>query len=101
MNYTIKTFIASGGERFSQLYAANPSGFPLFQYKLLVYTPYCNCCLPYLQWSLEKKTKSLEFKMHAQPQGLGTWRRLRNHRPSSGISSRYLVFSILGVRPKN
>lgn len=30
MSYTIKTFIASGGERFSQLYAANPSGFPLF-----------------------------------------------------------------------
>jgi len=30
MNYTVKTFIASGGERFSQLYEADASGFPLF-----------------------------------------------------------------------
>lgn len=30
MNYTMKTFIASGGERFSQLYEADASGFPLF-----------------------------------------------------------------------
>ena len=30
MNYTVKTFITSGGERFSQLYEADASGFPLF-----------------------------------------------------------------------
>ncbi|MFJ3366603.1 tyrosine-type recombinase/integrase [Pseudomonas sp. NPDC086251] len=30
MNYTVKTFIASGGERFSQLYEADAPGFPLF-----------------------------------------------------------------------
>jgi integrase len=30
MNYTIKTFITSSGERFSQLYEADEPGFPLF-----------------------------------------------------------------------
>ncbi|MDI2146177.1 tyrosine-type recombinase/integrase [Pseudomonas sp. ITA] len=30
MTYTLKTFIAIGGERFSQLYEANAPGFPLF-----------------------------------------------------------------------
>ena len=30
MNYTIKSFIASDGERFSQLYEADAPGFPLF-----------------------------------------------------------------------
>lgn len=30
MKYTVKTFIASGGERFSQLYEADAPGFPLF-----------------------------------------------------------------------
>jgi integrase len=30
MNYTVKTFIAIGGERFSQLYEADAPGFPLF-----------------------------------------------------------------------
>ncbi|KII37171.1 integrase [Pseudomonas fluorescens] len=30
MKYTIKTFIANGGERFSQLYDADTPGFPLF-----------------------------------------------------------------------
>ncbi|SDU67956.1 site-specific integrase [Pseudomonas mandelii] len=30
MNYTLKTFVARDGERFSQLYEANASGFPLF-----------------------------------------------------------------------
>lgn len=30
MNYTIKSFIASDGERFSQLYEAEAPGFPLF-----------------------------------------------------------------------
>lgn len=30
MKYTIKTFIASNGERFSQLYEADEPGFPLF-----------------------------------------------------------------------
>lgn len=30
MNYTIKTFIAINGERFSQLYKAEEPGFPLF-----------------------------------------------------------------------
>lgn len=30
MNYTVRTFIASNGERFSQLYEADEPGFPLF-----------------------------------------------------------------------
>ncbi|MGV8677296.1 site-specific integrase [Pseudomonas aeruginosa] len=30
MNFTIKTFVASSGERFSQLYEADEPGFPLF-----------------------------------------------------------------------
>jgi hypothetical protein len=74
-------------------------GFHRRHYKLLVYTAYCNSCLPTLQWSLENKTKSLVFKTGKLVRAAGGNRQSAIGNRQSAIGNRQSADSVENSRP--